>query len=62
MKKKLPDASVDYEKLDMLSITNSDIRPEDSISNVSINGSKHKGCCSVHSNAASVFCTFNGKG
>ena len=43
VKKKLPDASVDYEKLDMLSITNSDIRPEDSISNVSINGSKHKG-------------------
>ncbi len=56
VKKWLADAAAkkDDENLDVLSITNSDIRPEDSISNVSSKGSKHKDHSSVHSKASSI--------
>ena len=47
-------AKMDDENIDMLSITNSDIRPEDSVSNVSSKGSKHQGCSSVHSRDSCV--------
>ena len=47
-------AKRDDENVDMLSITNSDIRPEDSVSNVSSKGSKHQGCSSVHSRDSCV--------
>ncbi len=48
-------AKKDDENLDVLSIKNSEIRPEDSISNVSSKGSKHKDDSSVHSKASSIF-------
>lgn len=47
-------AKKDDENLDVLSIINSDIRPEDSISNVSSKGSKPKDNSSVHSKASSI--------
>ena len=57
MKKWLADADVkkDDDNLDLLSITKSNIKPEDSISNVLSNGLKYKGRSSVHSKASSVF-------